>query len=174
MKSSAFLMCFLALCIPASARPQQTPGFKGRALEFLKPHPILAVHFLQHHKMLVLSSGILFAANAAYARNYVQMQQRCPQCLFSGQTRPPSVARFDGLNLAALGGATAIDYYILRLHRTDAKVGVWGMVGWAAVLQAKFAYDYSKVNNLADFNRMGVNRVRKIGDLGSILQQKGH
>lgn len=165
MKVGAFLVCVLALCLPASAGPHQISAFKGRGLGFFKPHPILAVHFLKNHKMLLLSSAVLFAANAAYARNYVQMQQRCPQCLFSGQTRPPSVARFDGLNLAGLAGATVMDYYIFRLHRSDAKICVWGVVGWAALEQARFAYDYSKVNNLTDFNRMGVNRVHKVGGL---------
>ena len=95
----------------------------------------------------------------------VQMQQRCPQCLFSGQTRPASVASIDGKVLVGLAGATVMDYYILRLHRTDAKVGLWVIVGSAAAWQASFAYSYSKVNNLADFNHMGVNGVRKIGGL---------
>lgn len=67
--------------------------------------------------------------------------------------------------MAGLAGTTVIDYYILRLHRTDAKVGVWTIVGWAAAWQASFAYSYSKVNNVADFNHMGVNRVHKIGGL---------
>jgi len=165
MKGCAFFLCFLALCIPASARPQQISAFKGHALEFLKPHPIRAMHFLQNHKMLLLSSAVLFAANAAYTRNYVQMQQRCPQCLFSGQTRPASVASVDGKVLVGLASTTIIDYYILRLHRTDAKVGVWVIIGSAAAWQAKFAYDYSRVNNLADFNHMGVNRLHKIGGL---------
>lgn len=165
MKVGAFLLCFLALCIPVTAGPRQIPGFKGRGIEFLKPHPVLVMHFLKTHKMLLLSSGVLFAANAAYARNYIQMQQRCPQCLFYGQTRPASFASFDGKVLAGLAGTTVIDYYILRLHRTDAKVGVWAIVGSAAAWQAVFAYDYSKVNNLADFNRMGVNRVHKTGGL---------
>lgn len=165
MKVGAFLVCFLALCIPATAGPRQMPGFKGPGMEFLKPHPILAMHFLKTHKMLLLSSGVLFAANAAYARNYVQMQQRCPQCLYYGQTRPASFVSIDGKVLAGLAGTTVIDYYILRLHRTDAKVGVWAIVGSAAAWQASFAYSDSKVNNLADFNHMGVNRIHKIGGL---------
>lgn len=174
MKVGAFLVCFLALCIPATAGPPQIPGFKGRGIEFLKPHPVLVMRFLKTHKMLLLSSAVLFASNAAYTRNYVQMQQRCPQCLFSGQTRPASVLSVDGKVLAGLAGTTVIDYYILRLHRTDAKVGVWAIVGSAAAWQATFAYDYSKVNNLADFNRMGVNRVHKLGglDLYSPTEQR--
>lgn len=129
MKVGAFLVCFLALCIPASAGPRQISAFKGRGLESLKPHPVLAMRFLKNHKMLLLSSAVLFAANAAYARNYVQMQQRCSQCLFSGQTRPASFVSIDGKILAGLAGATVIDSYILRSHRVDAKVGVWVIVG---------------------------------------------
>ncbi|MHB8525748.1 MAG: hypothetical protein ACYDD2_06255 [Candidatus Acidiferrales bacterium] len=94
----------------------------------------------------------------------MNMQNRCPQCLFGGQKRPPSLARFDGLNLVGLAGATVLDYYIFRLHRTDANAGVGVMVAWAAFWQAKFAYDYSKVNTISDFNNMGITQGHRIGD----------
>src|SRR5487761_387559 len=132
VKHMVLPVCILACCLPAWARPHQPQGFKGRGLGVLKPHPMLAIHFLQHHKLLLLSSGVLFAANAVYARNYINMQNRCPQCLFGGQKRPPSLARFDGLNLVGLAGATVMDYYILPLHRTDADVSVGIMVACAA------------------------------------------
>ncbi|MGH7744905.1 MAG: hypothetical protein ACREQ5_08875 [Candidatus Dormibacteria bacterium] len=138
-------------------------------MQWVKPHPILAVRFLTHHKMYVLSTGIIFAANAAYARNYMQMQHRCPQCLFEGQGRPASFAKIDALNLVGIAGASAMDYYIFRLHRADANVSMWGFTAWAAVWQARFAYDYSQVNNIADFNRMESNRMRKISDFAPYI-----
>lgn len=164
MKSIVSLLCFLALSLPASAGPPTIAAFKNPVGRWLKPHPIRLVRFLAHHKIMVISSGMLLGANIAYARSYTEMQHRCPQCLFYGQTRPASVLQFDGLNLVGIAAATVMDDYIVRLHRTDGDVGVLAIGVWGAAWEAKFAYQYSQVNNLTDFNNMGINRLRQTGD----------
>lgn len=128
-------------------------------LAFLKPHPVRVFHFVTHHKAFLISSTAFVAADVAYTRSYMGMQNRCSQCLFYGQTHPAGFVHIDGLPLLGVGLFVAANYYLttnLPEHRTQNQIAMWAVMANGAFWLGLKAYDYSGVDNLNDFNRQSI------------------
>lgn len=103
MKIVASLACFLVLSLPASA-------FQ---FHFKKPHPI---DFVKHHKLLLITSAVYLAADAADIQTTIHGLQRCPSCTEGSELfgPRPSPARLWGESMGFDAAYIAYDWYGLR------------------------------------------------------------
>lgn len=99
MKTLLCMICFLVLSSSASAWPH-----------LKKPHPI---GFVKHHKLLLISSAIYLAADAADTVTTIHAQQRCPTCVESSEIfgQHPSAARLWGESEAMNAGIILFNWY---------------------------------------------------------------
>ncbi|MGH7744906.1 MAG: hypothetical protein ACREQ5_08880 [Candidatus Dormibacteria bacterium] len=77
------------------------------------PHPI---RWVKHHKLLVATSALLIAADAADTESTVRAQRRCPSCyetaLFMG--KHPSPARLWSITIAEDAALCTFNWYVLK------------------------------------------------------------
>ena len=110
------------------------------------PHPI---QWIGHHKLLVATSALLFAAEAADAQTSTETQRRCPACLETNPIvgRHPSATELWSVVVAEDLGMTLFDRYALESDHKFAKPLTVGLTEVVASVHAYAAYHNTTLLN---------------------------
>jgi hypothetical protein len=130
-KPFAVRTTLLLLCLVACAQ-----------VTMAAPHPI---RWANRHKLLIITSAVMFAASAADAQTSIDAEKRCPACT---ETNPfvgshPSSTVLWSFVVAGNSGVTLLDWRLLRRNRNADKSFLLTITGLAASLHACAAYHNS-------------------------------
>jgi hypothetical protein len=103
------------------------------------PHPI---RWVGHHKLLIATSAIMFAASAMDAQTSIDAERRCPACVETNLIvgPRPSTTAFWSFVAAGNSGVTLLNWYSLKHNRPQDKSFTVIVTGVAASLHAYAAY----------------------------------
>jgi len=103
------------------------------------PHPI---QWASRHKLLIVTSAVMFAASAADAQSSIEAEKRCAACVemnpFVGSR--PSTPAFWSFTLVGNSGVTFLNWHLLKRNRSSDKAFILTLTGVAASLHAYAAY----------------------------------